>query len=48
MRTTRYRREERAVVVSLEPIPTPGVVWRNLAGTVRILADGRRVILARQ
>jgi hypothetical protein len=48
MRTTRYRHEERSVVVSLEPVPTPGVVWRNLAGTVRILEDGRRIILSRQ
>jgi hypothetical protein len=48
MRTTRYRHEERAVVVSLQPVPTPGVVWRNLAGTVRILEDGRRVLLSRE
>ena len=48
MQTTHYRREERAVVVSLKPIPTPGVVWRNRGGTVRVLADGRRVVLARE
>ena len=48
MRTTRYRHEDRAVVVSLEPVPTPGVLWRNLAGTVRIFEDGRRIILSRE
>jgi hypothetical protein len=48
MRTTRYQRDKSTVVVSLEPIPTPGVVWRKLAGTVRVLSDGRRVILSRE
>jgi hypothetical protein len=48
MRTTHDRREKQDVVVSLQPVPTPGVVWRNLGGTVRILRDGRRVILKRE
>jgi hypothetical protein len=48
MRATRYRREGRDAVVSLRPVPTPGVAWRGLGGTVRILPDGRRVIVARE
>jgi hypothetical protein len=47
MSVTSYRREGRSVVIALRPQPTPGVVWRNLAGSVRILEDGRRIILSR-
>ena len=47
MLTTSFKREANAVLLSLRPQPTPGVVWRNLGGSVRILRDGRRVILSR-
>ena len=47
MRVTRYARQGEDVVVSLEPVPARGVAWRGLGGTVRILPDGRRVIIAR-
>lgn len=43
-----FRRERRAVVISLQPVTRPGIEWRNLGGTVRILSDGRRLITARR
>lgn len=48
MRTTCYKRETNSVVITLVPVPAPGVVWRDLGGTVRILEDGRRIILSRE
>ncbi len=48
METMQFARVGGAVIVTLRPVPTPGVVWHNLGGTVRLLADGRRVILGRQ
>jgi hypothetical protein len=48
MRTTRYVREGRAVVVSLTPVAMPGIVWYHLGGTVRVHEDGRRVVVARE
>lgn len=48
---THLRRERATAMVSLRPAEVPGttpVVWHGLAGTVRILADGRRVIVSQE
>jgi hypothetical protein len=42
-----YRREGRAVVIDLTAESFPQLVFKNAGGTVRILSDGRRVVLAR-
>ena len=42
-----YRREGRAVVIDVTAENFPQLVFRNAGGTVRILPDGRCVILAR-
>ena len=44
----RFVREKSAVLIELSPEPHPRVIWHNLAGTVRIMNDGRRVILSRR
>ena len=43
-----YRREPNSVVIDLAPVSAGTVQWRNIGGTVRILADGRRAILRRR
>ncbi|MHB1863763.1 MAG: hypothetical protein ACYCVL_12420 [Gemmatimonadaceae bacterium] len=43
----RYRREGESVVIDLMADSLPRLKWLNAGGTVRILADGRRVILVR-
>jgi beta-lactamase regulating signal transducer with metallopeptidase domain len=43
-----YRREPHSVVIDLAPTPNESVEWHNLGGSVRILDDGRRIILSRQ
>lgn len=43
-----YRRETNSVVIDLAPVSTGSVEWRNLGGSIRILEDGRRIILARR
>lgn len=48
MVVVRFSREKNVVLVELTPIESPRVKWNNLGGTVRILADGRRVILSRK
>lgn len=45
MSVTAFRRTQRGVEVSLRLAKTPGVEWKELGGTVRILSDGRRVVL---
>lgn len=45
---TYFRRQGNTAMVSLRPTPVPGLVWRNVGGTVRILGDGRRVVVARE
>lgn len=47
MTTTHFLRQGRTAMVSLEPVPVPGIQWRGVGGTVRILQDGRRVIVSR-
>ena len=47
MVVTAYRRVRTSVVISMEPDSTPGIEWVHLGGTVRVLPDGRRVILHR-
>lgn len=47
MRVIRMRQQGATAEVTMQPVETPGVVWRNYGGTVRILADGRRLIVAR-
>jgi hypothetical protein len=47
--TTAYRREAGAAVVTLRPTGVlAGIAVPNAGGTVRILGDGRRVILPRE
>lgn len=48
MRTVRYLRSRGGIEVTLQPVTDSRVVWRNLGGTVRILPDGRRVIVERR
>lgn len=43
-----YRRETNSVLIDLAPVSPGPVEWRNLGGSVRILEDGRRIILARR
>jgi hypothetical protein len=47
MQVTSFRRSRGGAELTLQPIKTPNAVWLKLAGTVRILPDGRRVILRR-
>jgi hypothetical protein len=42
-----YRREGNAVVIDLTGNDLPNMKFLGAGGTVRILADGRRIILAR-
>ncbi len=44
----KYVREKTAVVIELRPAPDPKVVWLNRGGSVRILNDGRRVVVTRR
>lgn len=47
---TRFRRERGSALIAMRPAPPPNttpVVWHGLAGTVRVLPDGRRVIVSR-
>ena len=49
MHVTEYRRERGATVVSLRPTGVPAdVTVPRVGGSVRILADGRRVVLRRE
>ena len=45
---TSDERGGRVAVVSLRPVPVPGLDVRGVGGTVRVLGDGRRVIVARE
>lgn len=42
-----FRRAHGRVTIDMKPQPIPNVVMHGAGGTVRILADGRRVILSR-
>ena len=44
---TSYRRDGTAVLVDLRADSLPRLRWRNAGGTVRIRADGCRIVLAR-
>jgi hypothetical protein len=48
MVTTYFRRQGQTAMLTLRPVPAPGIVWRDVGGTVRILSDGRRVVIARE
>jgi hypothetical protein len=43
----KYQREGTAVLIDLRADSLPTVKWNNAGGTVRIRADGCRIILAR-
>lgn len=42
-----FRRTPEGVLISMKPDSTPGISWDHLGGLVRVLPDGRRVILRR-
>ena len=42
-----YRRDGKSVVVDMKADSLPRLRWHGSGGTVRILADGRRIILVR-
>jgi hypothetical protein len=42
-----FRRTPDGVLISMKPDSTPGISWDHLGGLVRVLPDGRRVILRR-
>lgn len=42
-----FKREDRTVTIDMKADSLPRIRWRNGGGTVRILADGRRVIVRR-
>lgn len=48
MRVVRFHRSAGIVEVALVPQADSAVVWRNRGGTVRMLANGRRIIVSRQ
>jgi hypothetical protein len=47
MVVTSFHRVQSSVVISMRPDSTPGIEWAHLGGTVRVLPDGRRVIVHR-
>jgi len=47
MIVTQFRRDGSGVEISMRPDTSRGVSWKDLGGTVRVLPDGRRVILRR-
>jgi hypothetical protein len=47
LRVKDYRREDSSVVIDLAADSLPRLKWMGAGGTVRILSDGRRAILAR-
>ena len=47
MIVTRFQRGRSGAEISMKPDTTHGISWKDLGGTVRILSDGRRVILRR-
>ena len=44
----KYVRGKSSVVIELQPAPNPKIRWHNRGGTVRIVKDGRRIVLARR
>jgi hypothetical protein len=47
MVVTGFHRTPTGVEIRLKPDTTPGISWEHLGGVVRVLPDGRRVILRR-
>jgi len=47
MIVTRFQQDRDGVEISMKPDTTRGISWKDLGGTVRVLADGRRVVLRR-
>lgn len=47
LKVKHYRRDGKSVVIDMKADSLPRLRWRGSGGTVRILADGRRVILVR-
>jgi hypothetical protein len=47
MRVIAFRRSPDGVLISMKPDSTRGITWDHLGGLVRVLTDGRRVILRR-
>ena len=48
MVTTYFRRQGLTAMLTLRPVPVPGLVLQHVGGTVRILGDGRRVVVSRR
>ncbi len=42
------KRGKSETMVELKPVEDPRVVWTNLGGRVRILPDGKRIIVSRK